>query len=107
MLSSFFFFFQKIEPFARSCSAAISSLQQSISTLQNSGNLKTSKVRATPPCLPHRQSGPLIYVSPLTHSSSVLASFSQVSSREVIAVAVKTKNTLEFVVKSVDTTPVL
>nr|XP_046255609.1 pleckstrin homology domain-containing family G member 4B isoform X2 [Scatophagus argus] len=36
-------FRQKIEPFASSCSAAISSLQQSISTLSNSGNLKTSK----------------------------------------------------------------
>ncbi|XP_044063342.1 pleckstrin homology domain-containing family G member 4B isoform X2 [Siniperca chuatsi] len=36
-------FRQKIEPFASSCSAAISSLQESISTLSNSGNLKTSK----------------------------------------------------------------
>ncbi|XP_068615789.1 pleckstrin homology domain-containing family G member 4B [Brachionichthys hirsutus] len=36
-------FRQKIEPFARSCSAAISSLQQSISTLSNTSNLKTSK----------------------------------------------------------------
>uniref|UniRef100_A0A8C4F869 Pleckstrin homology domain-containing family G member 4B n=1 Tax=Dicentrarchus labrax TaxID=13489 RepID=A0A8C4F869_DICLA len=41
-------FRQKTEPFARSCSAAISSLQESISTLSNSGNLKTSKVRPTP-----------------------------------------------------------
>ncbi|KAM9851529.1 pleckstrin homology domain-containing family G member 4B [Aulostomus maculatus] len=36
-------FRQKIEPFACSCSTAISSLQESISTLSNSGNLKTSK----------------------------------------------------------------
>lgn len=36
---------QKIEPFASSCSAAISTLQQSIDSLGNSGNLKTSKVR--------------------------------------------------------------
>ncbi|XP_070691419.1 pleckstrin homology domain-containing family G member 4B [Pempheris klunzingeri] len=36
-------FRQKIEPFASSCSAAISSLQESISTLSNSGNLKTSE----------------------------------------------------------------
>lgn len=36
---------QKIDPFASSCSAAISSLQESISTLSNSGNLKTSEVR--------------------------------------------------------------
>uniref|UniRef100_A0A8C9XQH5 Pleckstrin homology and RhoGEF domain containing G4B n=1 Tax=Sander lucioperca TaxID=283035 RepID=A0A8C9XQH5_SANLU len=36
-------FRQKIDPFASSCSAAISSLQESISTLSNSGNLKTSK----------------------------------------------------------------
>ncbi|XP_056902270.1 pleckstrin homology domain-containing family G member 4B isoform X5 [Takifugu flavidus] len=36
-------FRQKIEPFASSCSAAISSLQQSIDSLGNSGNLKTSK----------------------------------------------------------------
>ncbi|XP_045901712.1 pleckstrin homology domain-containing family G member 4B isoform X1 [Micropterus dolomieu] len=36
-------FRQKIEPFASSCSAAISSLQESISTLSNSSNLKTSK----------------------------------------------------------------
>lgn len=36
-------FRQKIDPFASSCSAAISSLQDSISTLSNSGNLKTSK----------------------------------------------------------------
>ncbi|KAM3873361.1 pleckstrin homology domain-containing family G member 4B [Diretmus argenteus] len=36
-------FRQKIEPFASSCSAAISSLQESISTLNNSGNLETSK----------------------------------------------------------------
>ncbi|XP_041797467.1 pleckstrin homology domain-containing family G member 4B isoform X2 [Chelmon rostratus] len=36
-------FRQKIEPFASSCNAAISSLQESISTLSNSGNLKTSK----------------------------------------------------------------
>ncbi|XP_034084055.1 pleckstrin homology domain-containing family G member 4B isoform X1 [Gymnodraco acuticeps] len=36
-------FRQKIDPFASSCSAAISSLQESISTLSNSGNLKTSE----------------------------------------------------------------
>ncbi|XP_076009841.1 pleckstrin homology domain-containing family G member 4B isoform X2 [Genypterus blacodes] len=36
-------FRQKIEPFASSCSAAISSLQESINTLNNSGALKTSK----------------------------------------------------------------
>lgn len=42
-------FWQKIEPFASSCSAAVTSLQQSISSLQNSGNLKTSKVRAASP----------------------------------------------------------
>ncbi|XP_034030858.1 pleckstrin homology domain-containing family G member 4B isoform X2 [Thalassophryne amazonica] len=36
-------FRQKIEPFASSCSAAISSLQESICTLSNSRNLKTSK----------------------------------------------------------------
>ncbi|XP_020492802.2 pleckstrin homology domain-containing family G member 4B isoform X1 [Labrus bergylta] len=36
-------FRQKIEPFASSCSASISSLQESISTLSNSGNLKTSQ----------------------------------------------------------------
>uniref|UniRef100_UPI0037E84AD5 pleckstrin homology domain-containing family G member 4B isoform X2 n=1 Tax=Semicossyphus pulcher TaxID=241346 RepID=UPI0037E84AD5 len=36
-------FRQKIEPFASSCSAAISSLQESISTLSNNSNLKTSK----------------------------------------------------------------
>ncbi|XP_074509940.1 pleckstrin homology domain-containing family G member 4B isoform X3 [Sebastes fasciatus] len=36
-------FRQKIDPFASSCSAAISSLQDSISTLSNSGNLKTSE----------------------------------------------------------------
>uniref|UniRef100_A0A7N8X4M0 Uncharacterized LOC113122097 n=1 Tax=Mastacembelus armatus TaxID=205130 RepID=A0A7N8X4M0_9TELE len=36
-------FRQKIEPFASSCSAAITSLQESISTLSNSGDLKTSK----------------------------------------------------------------
>ncbi|XP_070768291.1 pleckstrin homology domain-containing family G member 4B isoform X2 [Enoplosus armatus] len=37
-------FRQKIEPFASSCSDAISSLQESISTLNNSSDLKTSKV---------------------------------------------------------------
>ncbi|XP_042345663.1 pleckstrin homology domain-containing family G member 4B isoform X3 [Plectropomus leopardus] len=36
-------FRQKIDPFASSCSAAISSLQESISTLSNSGNLQTSQ----------------------------------------------------------------
>lgn len=36
-------FRQKIDPFACSCSAAISSLQESISTLSNSGHLKTSE----------------------------------------------------------------
>uniref|UniRef100_A0A3Q1BYM6 Uncharacterized protein n=1 Tax=Amphiprion ocellaris TaxID=80972 RepID=A0A3Q1BYM6_AMPOC len=36
-------FRQKIEPFASSCSAAITSLQESISTLSASSNLKTSK----------------------------------------------------------------
>ncbi|XP_030014382.1 pleckstrin homology domain-containing family G member 4B isoform X2 [Sphaeramia orbicularis] len=36
-------FRQKIEPFASSCSAAISSLQESINTLNNNSNLKTSK----------------------------------------------------------------
>ncbi|KAM3613621.1 uncharacterized protein V6R79_002523 [Siganus canaliculatus] len=36
-------FRQKIEPFASSCSAAISSLQESITTLSNNSNLKTSK----------------------------------------------------------------
>ncbi|KAM4581147.1 pleckstrin homology domain-containing family G member 4B isoform 2-T2 [Odontesthes bonariensis] len=36
-------FRQKIEPFASSCSAAIASLQDSISTLSASGDLKTSK----------------------------------------------------------------
>ncbi|CAG6015570.1 unnamed protein product [Menidia menidia] len=36
-------FRQKIEPFASSCSAAIASLQDSISTLSTSGSLKTSK----------------------------------------------------------------
>ncbi|XP_070823277.1 pleckstrin homology domain-containing family G member 4B isoform X3 [Chaetodon trifascialis] len=36
-------FRQKIEPFASSCSEAISSLQESISTLSNSSNLKSSK----------------------------------------------------------------
>uniref|UniRef100_A0AAQ6IM12 Pleckstrin homology and RhoGEF domain containing G4B n=1 Tax=Anabas testudineus TaxID=64144 RepID=A0AAQ6IM12_ANATE len=36
-------FRQKIEPFASSCSAAITSLQESIRTLSNTGNLKTSK----------------------------------------------------------------
>ncbi|XP_054637257.1 pleckstrin homology domain-containing family G member 4B isoform X2 [Dunckerocampus dactyliophorus] len=36
-------FRQKIEPFASSCSEAISSLQESIATLSNSGNLKTSE----------------------------------------------------------------
>ncbi|XP_029360832.1 pleckstrin homology domain-containing family G member 4B isoform X2 [Echeneis naucrates] len=36
-------FRQKIEPFASSCSAAITSLQESISTLSNRGNLKTSE----------------------------------------------------------------
>uniref|UniRef100_A0A7N8Y0Z6 Uncharacterized LOC113122097 n=1 Tax=Mastacembelus armatus TaxID=205130 RepID=A0A7N8Y0Z6_9TELE len=41
-------FRQKIEPFASSCSAAITSLQESISTLSNSGDLKTSKVRLNP-----------------------------------------------------------
>uniref|UniRef100_A0A669C7K4 Pleckstrin homology and RhoGEF domain containing G4B n=1 Tax=Oreochromis niloticus TaxID=8128 RepID=A0A669C7K4_ORENI len=38
-------FRQKIEPFAASCSAAIASLQESISSLSASSNLKTSKVR--------------------------------------------------------------
>lgn len=37
-----------MEPFASSCNAAISSLRQSISTLRNSGSLKTSEVRPTP-----------------------------------------------------------
>ncbi|XP_068426620.1 pleckstrin homology domain-containing family G member 4B isoform X2 [Clinocottus analis] len=36
-------FRQKIDPFASSCSASISSLQESISTLSGSGNQKTSK----------------------------------------------------------------
>ncbi|XP_055358850.1 pleckstrin homology domain-containing family G member 4B isoform X2 [Betta splendens] len=36
-------FRQKIEPFASSCSAAIASLQESIRTLSNIGDLKTSK----------------------------------------------------------------
>uniref|UniRef100_A0A3B4GG51 Uncharacterized protein n=1 Tax=Pundamilia nyererei TaxID=303518 RepID=A0A3B4GG51_9CICH len=36
-------FRQKIEPFAASCSAAITSLQESISSLSASSNLKTSK----------------------------------------------------------------
>ncbi|XP_061632801.1 pleckstrin homology domain-containing family G member 4B isoform X2 [Phyllopteryx taeniolatus] len=36
-------FRQKIEPFASSCSEAISSLQESIATLSDSGNLKTSE----------------------------------------------------------------
>ncbi|KAM6936497.1 pleckstrin homology domain-containing family G member 4B [Lycodopsis pacificus] len=36
-------FRRKIDPFASSCSASISSLQESISTLSGSGNLKTSK----------------------------------------------------------------
>uniref|UniRef100_A0A3P8SMN8 Uncharacterized protein n=1 Tax=Amphiprion percula TaxID=161767 RepID=A0A3P8SMN8_AMPPE len=36
-------FRQKIEPFASSCSAAVTSLQESISTLSASSNLKTSK----------------------------------------------------------------
>ncbi|XP_049438846.1 pleckstrin homology domain-containing family G member 4B isoform X2 [Epinephelus fuscoguttatus] len=36
-------FRQKIDSFASSCSAAIASLQESISTLSNSGTLKTSK----------------------------------------------------------------
>ncbi|XP_068180322.1 pleckstrin homology domain-containing family G member 4B isoform X2 [Antennarius striatus] len=36
-------FRQKIEPFARSCSEAISSLQESISTLSNTSKLKTCK----------------------------------------------------------------
>uniref|UniRef100_A0A3Q4AE02 Rho guanine nucleotide exchange factor (GEF) 40 n=1 Tax=Mola mola TaxID=94237 RepID=A0A3Q4AE02_MOLML len=36
-------FRQKMEPFASSCNAAISSLRQSISTLRNSGSLKTSE----------------------------------------------------------------
>ncbi|XP_051576131.1 pleckstrin homology domain-containing family G member 4B-like isoform X1 [Myxocyprinus asiaticus] len=36
-------FRQKIEPFATSCSAAISSLQNSIDTLNNIGSLKTSE----------------------------------------------------------------
>ncbi|XP_041650011.1 pleckstrin homology domain-containing family G member 4B isoform X2 [Cheilinus undulatus] len=36
-------FRQKIEPFSSSCRAAISSLQESISTLSNSGDLKTSE----------------------------------------------------------------
>lgn len=44
---------QKIEPFASSCTAAISYLQESISTLCNSGNLKTSKVRPGPPTHSH------------------------------------------------------
>ncbi|XP_037130064.1 pleckstrin homology domain-containing family G member 4B isoform X4 [Syngnathus acus] len=37
------FFRQKIEPFASSCSEAIASLQESITTLSDSGNLKTSQ----------------------------------------------------------------
>uniref|UniRef100_A0A8C2XQL2 Pleckstrin homology and RhoGEF domain containing G4B n=1 Tax=Cyclopterus lumpus TaxID=8103 RepID=A0A8C2XQL2_CYCLU len=41
-------FRQKIDPFASSCSASISSLQESISTLSGNGNLKTSKVRPDP-----------------------------------------------------------
>ncbi|XP_058502917.1 pleckstrin homology domain-containing family G member 4B isoform X1 [Solea solea] len=36
-------FRQKIEPFASSCSGAIASLQESISTLSKRGNMKTSK----------------------------------------------------------------
>ncbi|XP_067367342.1 pleckstrin homology domain-containing family G member 4B isoform X1 [Channa argus] len=36
-------FRQKIEPFASSCTAAIASLQESIRTLNNPGNLKTSE----------------------------------------------------------------
>ncbi|XP_053288759.1 pleckstrin homology domain-containing family G member 4B isoform X2 [Pleuronectes platessa] len=36
-------FRRKIEPFASSCSAAITSLQESICTLSNSGHMKTSK----------------------------------------------------------------
>ncbi|XP_067093965.1 pleckstrin homology domain-containing family G member 4B isoform X2 [Osmerus mordax] len=36
-------FRQKIEPFASSCSVALASLQDSITTLNNSGDLKTSK----------------------------------------------------------------
>ncbi|KAK2844487.1 hypothetical protein Q5P01_011146 [Channa striata] len=36
-------FRQKIEPFASSCTAAIASLQESIRTLSNPGNLKTSE----------------------------------------------------------------
>ncbi|XP_074539552.1 pleckstrin homology domain-containing family G member 4B isoform X2 [Halichoeres trimaculatus] len=36
-------FRQKIEPFASNCNAAIASLHESISTLSNSGNLKTAK----------------------------------------------------------------
>jgi len=36
---------QKIEPFARSCSAAISSLQESIDRLKTRVNPETSQVR--------------------------------------------------------------
>lgn len=73
IFSNYFSFFlsQKIEPFASSCSAAIASLQESIRTLNNTGNLKTSEVRQNP-CRP---SDLLIYVSPLTHKSSMLTSF--------------------------------
>ncbi|XP_073703015.1 pleckstrin homology domain-containing family G member 4B-like [Garra rufa] len=39
----FFICWQKIEPFAASCSAAIASLQSSIDTLNNIGNLETSE----------------------------------------------------------------
>ncbi|XP_039516814.1 pleckstrin homology domain-containing family G member 4B-like isoform X3 [Pimephales promelas] len=41
--SHYIHFRQKIEPFATSCSAAISSLQSSIETLNNIGNLETSE----------------------------------------------------------------
>lgn len=54
-------FRQKIEPFASSCSAAVAFLQQSISSLQNSGDLKTSKVRAA-------STQAVRLESPLTHN---------------------------------------
>ena len=62
------FFSKKIEPFASSCSVALASLQDSITTLNNSGDLKTSKV--SPPGLQSHSAHPgglelWIYVSVL------------------------------------------
>ena len=68
MLLVSLFFPKKIEPFASSCSVALASLQDSITTLNNSGDLKTTKV--SPPDAQSRPAHPgamelWIYVSVL------------------------------------------